>query len=911
MAYASPQLSIFQNFQQALAAGATPLYSVIMGANYALHRFSDPDEKAEMGPYNFNLNEDFAWPDHVAGGLIDLANAEIWIQDTLMRYFQGTVSNGGSGNVIADNSNKVESLLVFATNAAANRDVAAFGTRDVQPGDACKLSWIDGISKTLWTEVASLDADVLPGSASPPEDPFRENGFPLTSIAVHATELTAPPATSYTGTYSGASYDGLADGYPQDVYKIQVIQKGTGGAGGLEGTILRITSDGNDLLQETELTAGNYVGPHYAIALGSRGATATIEDNGNAADLLDSWTVEVGQTYVETDVTDTGQWEALGDPNFTGQRNTKYIITVVEGGEVGVQDITIQYSTVNGEDQSGNLTVLAADFGVPTEVEYPIGIRDVKLKFVKNTQLNTGGQWSFVMEGEAAGAIHTLVLRDQVPVVTAIDLDIELFVQQTREFPVDFLTLTQDLISVDQDAEVSDDLLGTPDDYAIFGGTLYASYRELLTANTLQLGSISDIDQVDNVLGPSVQHNPLSLGVYKSLENSNGIATFYIAVASDDLAGYQDALDILTDSDDIHGIVPLTNDRSVHDAVHAHVLDRSTPEKNQWRIGWYPSLEQKVAPVYTQTSGGADILATVDEFPIVGVYKKVTSTNGLFVTNGVQPGDLLRINFDLDAQGDPIYTEVVIDYVASETEAVLLNDFGSPQGVAMKIEIWKNRSNTAYALALSQEPARYNHRRAYMVYADNPLFTDGGVEETLALFYVAAALAGQRAGAPPHAPLSQVSLLGVPMDPRVKFSRDQLLVMGGGGLWIINKNFEGNVFTIHQLSTVTDEDNFIEREQSKTTNLDDISRTFYAGMSDLFGQGNVSPEMLNLLNQRAQSLIEEISNRPYAAKIGPQMLGAVVKSIRINELLRDTINVEIDPAMPDPLNQLPIVFTVT
>jgi hypothetical protein len=173
-------------------------------------------------------------------------------------------------------------------------------------------------------------------------------------------------------------------------------------------------------------------------------------------------------------------------------------------------------------------------------------------------------------------------------------------------------------------------------------------------------------------------------------------------------------------------------------------------------------------------------------------------------------------------------------------------------------------------------------------------------------------LAGQRSGVPPHAPLSQVDIAGVFMSPQQNFSRSQLNTIASGGNWIVVKDpTTGRIFTRHQVSTEINPDNLIEREQSITTNVDHISRDFKSNTQDLFGQGNVSPEMLALIRQRTNSVIEEISNRPYTAKIGPQLLGAEIITLRVDELLRDTVLLEIKPNLPIPLNNLIIRLKVS
>jgi hypothetical protein len=392
-----------------------------------------------------------------------------------------------------------------------------------------------------------------------------------------------------------------------------------------------------------------------------------------------------------------------------------------------------------------------------------------------------------------------------------------------------------------------------------------------------------------------------------SLTNSGGVGVYYVPISTDDATGYASALDILTENDDVHGLVPLTNDAATKTLYAAHVIERSNEINNQWRMVWLTNNEPQIAPIYTELSGGADITATVLEFS-PGVNTLVDVAGALFETNNVSAGDTLRINFATDAEGVVTYDEFVVNFVVDETSLVLLSGPTSEITVAVKIEIYRSLSNNQYATSLAQHAVRYNNRRISLIWADAPVEADGTAMD---LYYVASALAGQRSGMAPHAPMSQVTLAGVSLDSKLGLSRTQLNTIASGGNWIVSKDFSGRVFTRHQVTSYNNPDDISQREQSKTTNLDHISRDFYVNTADLFGQGNVSPEMLALIRQRINSLIESISNRSYPAKIGPQMLGAEILRLKVDEALRDTIIVEIDPTMPDPLNTLTIHFTVS
>lgn len=915
MPYNEPRRQIFQEFEQAQAEGAAPLYPCMIGPCYALHRYDVEDEKAEIGDYNYeSSSEQHLWPDHIPGGEVDLATAAIMIEDTKQRYLEGS----SNAQLTENNGNKVVSALTFKSNAAADRTASAFGDRDVQIGDWVRLAWISGpTTEEYFTQVTGFEADVVAGSTAPTEDPFRENGFAYTTLAAGSTELSTPP-TRYTTAYVVTAYNGLVDGYPRDVYTIRVLTVGSSGTGLLDGTVLQIQSEGNDTPKT--LTLGTdvvFAAAKYSIPLGDRGGVLELVDAGaGVVNVNDAWEVVIQQDYDEVDVTNTGEWAAVGAPSYSGDSNTKYIITVVQGGTLDpasatAGDVRIHYRTNNGADTTGYLTVPAADFAVATQNDYAIGTKDMTLRFFKGTQPNTGGSWTFSVEAPGEGAIHTLILRDSIPNTALTDMDMDMFVEVDTEFPVDYVNLNADYIEVLANASILSDLLGTPELMAIFGGTLYADYRELNTAKASQgIGFVENQTQRLNELGANSVLNPLGKAAYHALAEAaeSGIGSFYVATAGTTEADYDAALELLTENDLVYGFVPCTADEQIKQNFQAHVLERSSPINNQWRISWLTNNEQRITPVY-QTQGGDDLEATVSIYP-VGTYRQIDFATGTqLVSNGVRPGDKFRTNYVTDLDGNVTYDEYTVDRINTQTQLITVEDIGGPTPVAVKAEIWRNLTKDEYATLLKEYPARFNTRRVVSVWMDNPI--DLATGEAIDMFYVAAALSGQRGGIPPHAPMSQLDLLSIGGNPVVEFSRDQLNVVASGGNWIVNKDYNGRIFTRHQVTSVTDYADFSKREQSKTTNIDHISRDFLAATADLFGQGNISDDMMSLIATRVMNKIEEITNRDYGLKVGPQMLDASILRIERDPVQRDRVIVEIDPDMPDPLNDLPIIFRIS
>jgi len=902
MPYYPPQLQVFQEFQPTRLTGVTPLYAFIVGPSYALHRYTEETEKASLGAYDRDvLGQSFAWPNHVAGGVVDLNRALVQAENALLRYYRSFASV----HAVTDEGNQFSSGVVFHTNAYAAHTALAFGTRGVQAGDIARLRWIDPgdlMERTFETAVASFVADVIAGTTAPV--PRFATHFGSTTLA--ATEDPAHPRPTRLGaTYSAAAYAGLVAGYPSDTYTLTITAVGYGiGSGGtLDGTTIHITSASGD---ESTAVLGEasapWAGSYYAVPMGARGATVRITDAGSGTLMTgQQWLVAVAQDYTEVDIDNAAQVDVLG--TYVGTKSTQYIVGVLSGGRVGTDNLVFTVRTNNGADAESQIQVPATDFGLVSTNDYPCGDLDMILHLVKNTDWCTGDTFVFDVTAQGVGALHTIVFQDAVPVDTGVDVDLDLFLTETKPFDADYVELAADAIGVEADAFITTDTMGASKPLAVFSGVMYADYREMRTASANVLGVTDGLDSVETLLGPAVQDNPLALGVYMARLWSSATEVYYMAVQSDDQDGYERAFDVSTEHDMLHGIVPLTATEAIKTSLKSHVDDRSDENNMQWRIGWVVNPTLALQAVYDEQSG-ADLLATVAEHS-PGQYRKVTAASALFVTNGIRPGDLLRINFSTNLEGETTYDTFVVDRVVDENNLILVTGPTAAITVPVKIELWRNLTTTEYATALAAYPAKFGDRRIRVVYADGVEAQD--TAETLPLEYVAAALAGMRSGMAPHAPMSNVEVGGFALDPVYKFSRTQLNTIAAGGNWIVTKDFTERIYTRHQVTSAIGipaySGDLLQQEDTFTCNTDQISRDYRDAVQDLIGRGNVSEDMLALLRTRFQSTTEEIRNRAYSAMLGPQIVDMEITKLAVDPVNRDTIDVDLDISEPAPFNR--------
>jgi len=100
------------------------------------------------------------------------------------------------------------------------------------------------------------------------------------------------------------------------------------------------------------------------------------------------------------------------------------------------------------------------------------------------------------------------------------------------------------------------------------------------------------------------------------------------------------------------------------------------------------------------------------------------------------------------------------------------------------------------------------------------------------------------------------------------------------------------------------------REDSITSNLDSISRIYREGFDDVIGRGNLTPDMLELLEGRVFTSFKYIHNLPYPRIIGPQMLAYELLELAIDPILKSKVRIRIRPELPMPLNDLDIFFYI-
>ena len=452
------------------------------------------------------------------------------------------------------------------------------------------------------------------------------------------------------------------------------------------------------------------------------------------------------------------------------------------------------------------------------------------------------------------------------------------------------------------------------------GGTLYVEYREWLSELCDEINGINNVADLDQIRGPLDPDNPLKWGVYKALSNSNGTTVKYTAVCEpDDLDSWVQVLERIKGRDDLYNLVPLTFNKAVHDLYAAHINNESNEIANNWKAGFVaiPSRNHRlVVGEGAEISGVSGetisnpVLATVGDDPNATNTQytrlQVPTGSGYFITNEVQPGDIVRYNFAVDGFGETEYQEYVVDTVLSENSLLLYSGTDTAMTTPQRVEIWHNLDRNELADDVATRAGALSNRRVCAVWPDQV----GSAGRLMPGYYLAAALAGLASGVVPHQGLTNVEVGGFDDFTRSYklFNETQLNRLAEAGVWIVTEDRDGTPYTRHALTT--DNLDLNRREEMIRRNVDSISYLFLRRLRPYIGRTNATPTMVDKLTREVDQLIRFFKSNGYTEELGSQLIDGSVRILRIHPLLKDRIEIVLDLVVPAPLNNIELHLVV-
>lgn len=942
--YVLPQVLVFQEFTVQPTAVANPLRAHISGPHADLIRYAEDDERenGNLGFYDRLLDTPYDWPNRPAGGKVDDDYVKVFIKDALLLYFEDTIGQASTITKMSGYNNRIESATVsFAENGDDFPRSAVLFDRDVQPGDVAKVRGIngDGDPVTLWTYVKKtigVPVAAVVGDATADAN----NAESQANSASYA--FVSGPENCIILIPDASAYDGITSGDVTETYDI-IVTEGSVDGDYTTARVRVISGSGNDDQAEVDVIAQGQPTP-----IGTRGLTVVFDVSGDVAcsasatsDDISPSDLIVGQRWQVTVNADVTANSATSSGTYTGDRDTTYIVTVTRGGLYTADDPPqITVSTVNGYDVSGPTDVTSASTPVS------IGSHGVDIEF-DASGLVKGDRFYVEVTAETAGAMRIIELGHNLDtdIAAGSEVDLTLFIRkpllQVSQDRTGFapqtnwdtsdteITINSGIIAYDETwtdngVEMAMDVYSEESkDY----GILYVEVRYWLQTLCNEIGTISDVGEINDLIsGALTPDNPLKWGVFKALENANGVDVKFTAVCDpDDTDSWAGVLELLLGRDDVYGLVPLTRNRTVLDLYAAHVKAMSSEIFGLWRVAWF-SLEgipeipivasSSTVPGHTTatTSDGEVALAVVEDDPQTSgtqyTLLRNTNVNADFVASGVRAGDMVRLLYTTDGFGGEEYSEFVVDEVVSEDELRLLTGTDTPISVAAKFEVWRNLTATEEATEIATNASGWGDRRIRAVWPDT-IESSGTV---MPGYFLCCSLAGLASGVLPHQGLTNLEITGYSAVARTtsKFNRSQLDTMALGGVWIVTQELSptsgslGRIFSRHALTTGT-YDNIQEREEMIVRNVDSISYRFKNYFAPFIGVTNVTPVMEARLDLEARKLMTLLKSELATSDLGGQLVdGVLAEPIRVSPVFKDRYVLKLNLTVPAPLNNIEV-----
>lgn len=941
--YVYPRVLVQQEFEQAAVFSNRPLAAIIVGPQHKLLRYTEASEKALIGLGNYvpGANTAYSYPAKPANSVVDQNYVKVYIEEAVAKYFplssdviaQGSFTNtatkvAGSTNKITTGSATTFNPAVSLTLATANAFSRStpLSNRDVKAGDVVVITKADGTG-SLTTKVKKLIATPTTYVAS------KEVGN-----AANADKDASVPALAFTGTTIGgdaqtptitghATYVGyLSKGIVNDVYTITCT---TGGTVITDGTArFSVSSANGAFTTKTGLTCTTDGTPSGRLIVDNAGGNdlAVLLDGIPNLATTDKWTWTVSTAVLDgnASITDCPSLTVEGTP--TGTTDITYIVKVEQGGVFYTgsnADVCAKVSiTSNDVDSSANVNVRL-------NTNFNLGTRGLLAKFgaaVSNGGLVKGDIYYVPVTAIKDGRVNIIELQDNLSTELAAEGDAALRYTLHLSEPVTTLnkvrdvesgvlnwTTSADALTVNSDAVITNNLVvstaGPLAKLPVLSAKVFAHYRALLLENTAAVGSIGFATDVAAKLGTIHPDNALAEGVYNAALNSSGVPVYFIGVATDNLAGYNTALAAIKRHDANYAVVPMTFDRAVQDAVIAHVNASSTPGVGKWKKAWTSTEDVASSLLKEKDASGANFLAHTAIDKLTVTFTNTGNNAVKLLTSGIRPTDTLLVNFVILPDGTVGYTEVAISEVVSETTLVLASALTSviSSGSPVKAQIKRYYTLDERVANLALVGSDFNNRRV------NPVFPDTAKTGSVVKngYFVAAALAGARAGTVPHQGLTNTQLLGFDDVSKslVTYTEEQLNVLAASGYWIVTQNAVGATpYTRHQLTS--DSSNLNMSEDSITTNVDSISYGIKEAMAPFIGVYNINQGTLGLIGKAIRDELNYRMVNTGTARAGNQLLGYEIKKLDQNATFKDKVDIEIQLEVPYPVNFITVKLTV-
>ena len=916
--YERPQSTIANNLAITAAGLASRFRAVCVGPNYRLNRFGQdviPDGKSFLAAgqslaYSYSDGGiETALP---STDIVDLASVAVYgqgLEALLASYTNSTTDK------FYLNSVSTPHILRCSVPVRGSGLSAALTGRPVALGDIAYVS--DGVSGQKRRTVVGLQGAAVAshyGANVGNNDSNAGNSAynPGASSALNTAGVhPAGKTLSFSGTFNALVLGSkVADKYGED-FTITVTTGGTAASG-----LARVSiSSASGLWGATGVAPTNSSGDYVISDAALAGLTATI-DAGSPGTLVagEVFTFRAVGAYTRLTSTQLG----VGDTGsgFTGTRDTSYLVTVTQGATGGFTGAKVSIvDTVGLDTPQTNVSVTAGTY-------FPVGSFGLQMKFIEASMpAQDGLRAGDVYFINAVAATQSTTVFDKVvfdgPVVnTGLFSDtstalasIGFYLGYSGAIAANAAAggtawaASGSVITVNSGLALLVPERTSGSQWCAFAngvGTLSPSFRSLIPRPPTSDPIYAETDaQIQAALGPIDMDNDLAFGASEMLGGAQGRGIYIVPVATNNLAGFNDALGILESSDIYYALAILTDDLDIMLGAKTHVLAMCQKDVKNFRKAYVGTDSPGVYPVLgLKVDGITNYLAIISDHG--GVNTLVSTDEDVdFRTLGLAPGDQVRFG----AASYPLAS------VIAAKELLLSSGPTNPVSPAAPFQLWKADTVASQKAFINQRAAALGTELVSHIWQENGTRYVNGLPTVIPNKYVACHIAGLRSAMAAQQGLTRTEVTTVTAIPNMylRYRKADLDDIAAHGTYIITQeSANGPVFVRHQLTTQTGKGS-LYYEDTATVIMHSVNFATKDIVDPKIGKKNATPDTVSEIDGDLTDMLREKS-RTLVKDIGPEIIGFRNLVVRLHPILKDRIQVSGIITIPLPLNNIDVVW---
>lgn len=465
-------------------------------------------------------------------------------------------------------------------------------------------------------------------------------------------------------------------------------------------------------------------------------------------------------------------------------------------------------------------------------------------------------------------------------------------------------------------------------------GIAYRGLRlDLSTAaNQPGLLSIFDINDLSNQLSPVDTRNPLALGIYYAMLNA-GDGVTVSAIGVDDVSSsepegtalaYARAAEFI-EAHEVYAVAPLTHAEEVIGIFNQHVTDMSDPTAKHERV--------LISSPRVPTRRNSIVLSSGESAEYANVPNLVNlndvSIEDSATSNGIDPSlpvpavlsNLTEVVLEIEI-GDATLNYSV-NSISGSNVSVRVAGMPNADGFYSTLPIASSFSDAKFSLfvrgsklllpgtdildrqaiatTVRDRAQQYNNRRQLRLFPDTVQSVIGGIEQSIPMYYLACAIAGETADLTAETPFSRRSMDGFTNVSTLNLTSNQLDIVSAGNC-VIEVESQGMAPSIRIQST-TAPDAIETREYSIVKAVDSFAKQLRSALKGRVGLFNITQTYIDETSTIVDIICQGAVNNGLLAS-------ATVTKAEQSSLSPDTMLVEVNVGVLYPANYIKLTLFV-